>query len=336
MNLPELFQLDFGLPWVLALLPLALTPLFDRQRDNIGIPSLVWLPADTWGPTLRKAGTCVATICLAALIVALAQPGTSTNYIERIGRGAELSILMDRSASMDAEVRRHQLKPGEQARASVSKNLVVREALSWLVNERPDNRYALTLFNVSAIPVAPFSDDEALILAGLNASGIGRGPNKTNMGLALVSAITQFDDRSYTGSRAILLVSDGGARLDDETQQQIRDGLTRNNISLYFVYIQSSANSPDLETVGPDADDVVEEIALHQFFQQLGTEYRVFQANDPESMKEAVQEIDQQQNLPLRYLERIPRVDYSRWFYITALACCLALAALTAIRVHRL
>ncbi len=336
MNLPELFQLDFGLPWVLLLLPLALTPLFERQRDSIGIPSLVWLPADTLGQTLRKVGTCVAAVCLATLIIALAQPGTSKNYIERIGRGAELSVLMDRSASMDAEVRRHQLKPGEQARPSVSKNQVVKEALSWLVNTRPDNRYALTLFNVSAIPVAPFSDDEALILAGLAASGIGRGPNKTNMGLALVSAIEQFDGRSYSGSRAILLVSDGGARLDDTTQQQIRAGLTRNNISLYFIYIQSSANSPDLETVGPDAEDVVEEIALHQFFQQLGTEYRVFQANDPESMKEAVQEIDQQQNLPLAYLEQIPRVDYSRWFYIAAAICCLVLAVLTTIRVHRL
>ncbi len=336
MSLSDLLQLDFGLPWALLLLPLALMPFFERQRDSIGIPSLLWLPPDTWGPTLRKLSTGVAALCLAALIIALAQPGSSQTYAERIGRGAELSILMDRSASMDAEVRRHQLKPGEQARASVSKNQVVRQALSWLVNTRPDNRYALTLFNVAAIPVAPFSDDERLILAGLNASGVGRGPNKTNMGLALVSAIGQFDDRSYTGSRAILLVSDGGARLDDTTQQQIREGLTRNNISLYFIYIQSSKNSPDLETVGPDADDVVEEIALHHFFQQLGTDYRVFQANDPESMKEAVQEIDQQQNLPLRYMEQIPRVDYSHWFYIAALACCLVLVTLTGFRVHTL
>lgn len=336
MTTLELTMLDFDMPWVLALLPLALTPLFTRQRDSIGLPSLVWLPDDTVGPILHKVGILTAILCLTTLITALAGPGKSETQVERIGRGAELSILMDRSASMDAAVRRHELKPGEQARPSESKNEVVTQALSWLVEQRPDNRYALTLFNVSAIPVAPFSDDEALIMSGINATGFGRGPNKTNMGLALVSTIMQFDNRSYTGSRAILLVSDGGARLDDTTQQLIRDGLARNNISLYFIYIQSSENSPDLETVGPDADDVVEEITLHQFFQQLDTDYRVYQANDRESMQEAVDQIDQQQNLPLSYLHQVPRVDHSRWFYGAALLLCLILALLSALKIKRL
>ena len=336
MNLPEFFAENFSTPWVLALLPLAFLPLFRRQRDSIRLPSLVWLPDDTLGPNLNRTGIVAATLCLASLIIALASPGQSQSVVERVGRGAELSILMDRSASMDASIVRRVLKPGEQARPSESKNEVVTQALSWLVEQRPDNRYALTLFNVSAIPVAPFSDDEGLIMSGIKATSFGRGPNKTNMGLALVRSIEQFDKRSYTGSRAILLVSDGGARLDESTQQIIRDGLVRNNISLYFIYIQSSANSPDLETVGPDADDVVEEIALHHFFQQLGTDYRVYQANDGESMQEAVDQIDQQHNLPLTYLQKIPRVDLSQWFYAAALLFCLVLAVLSALRIQRL
>ncbi|MFK7859922.1 MAG: VWA domain-containing protein [Granulosicoccus sp.] len=336
MSLPDFLLLDFTTPWVLVILPLALLPLLERQSDNIGMPSLAWLPPDTLGPILRRVLSLLSVICLAALIVALAGPGSSRADVEKIGRGAELSILMDRSASMDAAVRRHQMKPGEQPGPAIPKSQVVRQALSWLVETRPDNRYALTLFNVSPIPVAPFSDDENLILAGLEASGVGRGPNKTNMGLALISAIKRFDGRSYTGSRAILLVSDGGARLDEETRTLISDGLRRNNINLYFIYIQSSKNSPDLETVGPDAEELVEEIALHVFFQQLDTSYRVFQANDPESMKEAVLEIDQQQNLPLVYLEPIPRVDFTRWFYFVAIAGCLVVAVLSTLRIHTL
>ena len=336
MNPSDLSLLDFTSPWVLAILPFALLPLLERQNDNIGIPAVAWLPADTLGPALHKILLVLSVLSLAALVVALAGPGSSRADREMIGRGAELLILMDRSASMDAAVRRHELKPGEQPRPAEPKSQVVRQALSWLVSERPDNRYALTLFNVSPIPVAPFSDDESLIQAGLSASGIGRGPNKTNMGLALVSAIQQFDDRSYTGSRAILLVSDGGAKLDEDTRKLISEGLRRNRVNLYFIYIQSSENSPDLETVGPDADAVVEEIALHTFFQQLDTSYRVFQANDPESMKSAVQEIDQQQNLPLRYMEPIPRIDFSAWFYIVALVGCLIVAALSTFRIHRL
>ncbi|MFK7996854.1 MAG: VWA domain-containing protein [Granulosicoccus sp.] len=336
MSLSDFSLFDFTTPWVLIILPLALLPLMERQSDNIAMPSLAWLPPDTKGPALKKILSLLAMLCLAALIIALAGPGSSRADVEKIGRGAELSILMDRSASMDAEVRRHQMKPGEQPGPAIPKSQVVREALSWLVRERPDNRYALTFFNVSPIPVAPFNDDEALILAGLEASGVGRGPNKTNMGYAIVSAIKRFDDRSYTGSRAILLVSDGGARLDEETRLAISEGLRRNNVNLYFIYIQSSKNSPDLETVGPNAEELVEEIALHVFFQQLDTSYRVFQANDPESMKEAVLEIDQQQNLPLSYMEPIPRVDYSHWFYFVALAGCLVVAVLSTFRIHTL
>jgi len=336
MSVLDLSIIDFTTPWVLLILPLALLPLLERQRDNIDMPSLAWLPADVLGPLLKKILSSVTIICLAALIIALAGPGSSRADVEKIGRGAELSILMDRSASVDAEVRRHQLKPGELPGPAIAKSQVVRLALSALVKERPDNRYALTLFNVSPIPVAPFSDDESLILAGLAASGVGRGPNKTNMGLALISAIKRFDDRSYTGSRAILLVSDGGARLDEKTRQLIREGLRRNRINLYFIYIQSSKNSPDLETVGPDAEVLVEEIALHVFFQQLDTNYRVFQANDPESMKAAVQEIDQQQNLPLRYMEPMPRVDYSHWFYLMALTGCVVVLVLSTFRINRL
>lgn len=336
MSLAELSVFDVQFPWVLALLPLTLLPFLHRQQDSIGLPSLQWLPRDTTGPNLRRLWSAAAALGLLALILALAGPGRSQTTVERIGRGAELSILMDRSASMDANVRRHVLQPGAEARPEQPKREVVRKALKWLVEERPDNRYALTLFNTSPIPVAPFSDDEGLILAGLAASSVGRGPNKTNMGLALIAAIEQYDNRSYSGSRSILLVSDGGARLDEETRTKITEGLTRNSISLYFIYIQSSKNSPDLETIGPDAEDLVEEIALHQFFLELGTEYRVFQANDPESMKEAVKQIDQQQNLPLSYTEQVPRIDYSRWFYMAALGACLILASLSAFRVHRL
>lgn len=243
---------------------------------------------------------------------------------------------MDRSASMDAHIRRHVLKVGDQARPSQSKNEVVRESLAWLVKQRPDNRYALTLFNVSAIPVAPFSDDAEIIQAGLSASGIGRGPNKTNMGLALLAAIKQFDRRNYSGSRAILLVSDGGAKLDDIVRKRISEGLKQNRISLYFIYIQSSANSPDLETVGVNANPDVEEIALHVFFKGLDTEYHVFQANDPESMTSAITQIDQQHNLPLTYYEQVPRTDYSHWLFVLALVCCVLLASLTTLRLEHL
>ncbi|MFK7894052.1 MAG: VWA domain-containing protein [Granulosicoccus sp.] len=327
---------DFSTPLWFALLPLALLPWITGARETVALPTLGFIPADRIGPWLSFAMKTAGFITFVSLLFAMAGPGQSAYQQERIGRGAELSILMDRSASMDANVRRHVLKIGEQARPSITKAEVVRSALTKLVEQRPNNRYALTLFNVSAIPVAPFSDDEQLVLAGLRATALGRGPNKTNMGLALRYAIEQFDQRAYTGSRAIILVSDGGAKLSETLRQQISEGLKRNRISLYFIYIQSDANSPNLETVGVDAVALVEEVALHVFFKQLDTEYKVFQANDPVSMQKAVEQIDLLQNQPLRYQELIPRLDYSHWGYLTALISCVALFLLSSLRIHKL
>lgn len=327
-------SLPFNLPYLLLLLPVALLPWIPRHRDTVAYPWLNWLPHDPVGRWAHLLWCLLATLCIASLILGLAGPHRSQTHIEKVGRGAELLVLLDRSASMDAHVRIVERKVGELARTNQSKNQVVRQALDWVIQERPENRYALTLFNVVPIHAAPFTDDSAMIRAALTASGIGRGPNKTNMGRALLSAIARYDERSFTGSRAILLVSDGGAKLDADTRKLIKEGLERNNISLYFIYIQSSDNSPDLETVGFDANPEVEEVALHLFFQGLSTDYRVYQANDSESMTKAVMQIDQQQNLPLVYTEVLPQTDYSHWFYRIALAGCLLLLFVNALRLE--
>lgn len=331
-----MLSVDFDIPRFLLLLPLALLPLMRRRRDSLTFPWTDWLPLDPLGRLVQWIWQLLAVMTIVFIIVGLAGPGQSETRIERIGRGAEISILMDRSSSMDASIRRNAPKLGEQAQATQSKNDVARNALSWLLHQRPQNRYALTLFNTAPIRVAPFTDDVAIVQAGLDASDIGRGSNKTNMGLGLLAAIDGFEGRSYTGSRAILLVSDGGARLDDTIRERIKRGLARNRISLYFIFIQSSPNSPNLELVGTDADASIEEVALHVFFKGLNSQYRVFQAEDPESMAAAIKQIDQLQNLPLIYYERVPRIDYSRAFFIAALTSCLFLAGLTATRLERL
>ncbi len=325
---------DFEIPQMLALLPLALLPILRRRHDSLTFPWAGWLPEDPAGRLVQLTWQLLAIFTILFIVVGLAGPGKSETVIERIGRGAEISILLDRSSSMDATIRRNAPGLGEQAQPTQSKNDVVRKALSWLLRQRPDNRYALTLFNAASIRVTPFTEDVAIVQAGLDASDIGRGASKTDMGLGLLAAIEGFEGRRYTGSRVILMVSDGGARLNDDLRKRIRQGLERNRIGLYFIYIQSDPNSPNLELVGTDTNETVEEVALHVFFAGLDSEYRVFQAEDPESMRAAVKQIDQLQNLPLIYYQRVPRVDFSQLCYIAALTCCALLAGFTATRLE--
>ena len=335
---------DFAVPAALALLPLALLPLapllprLGARGDERVTGSVAWLAPDPLGTAAEGLWRASAALTIACLVVALARPASAETRIERVGRGAEILVLLDRSSSMDAQIRLPPPAVGEAPRASITKNGVVREALTRLVDERPGNRYALTMFNVAPMPAVPFGDDPALVRAGLAASGVGRGPSDTEMGRALVAAVETFDERAYTGSRAIMLVSDGGARLDGETRERVRRGLARNRVALYFVYIRSSPNSPELERVSTVAaeiaDDVaaLEEIALHVFFGSLESEYRVFEADDPESMAAAVTRIDERQNLPLIGFERVPRVEHTRAWLVAALAGSVLLLGLSTLR----
>lgn len=328
--------IEFHTPLLLLLLPLTLLPFLPSRRDAIPFPWIDWLPVDVAGQRLHRVWQTLAALTILLLVVALANPMSSGSVIERVGRGAEISILLDRSASMDSEIRRPMPKDYQLKEVTQTKNGIAREALSWLIAQRPENRYALTLFNVVPMPIAEFTDDTGFLQAGIDASGVGRGPKETNMGSALLSAIEAFNQRPYTGSRAVLLVSDGGAKLDEETRKKIQEGLQRHQISLYFVFVKSGINTPNFELVGTDTDSHSEEVALHLFFTNLGTKYQVFQADDIVSMGEAVASIDSQENLPLTYFEKIPGIDYSRWLLLAALISCAALAAIAAVRLETL
>ncbi len=328
-------SLEFQSPLLLLLLPLALLPLLPNRRDSLPFTSISLIPVDTVGPQLNRIWKSVAMLTIALLVIGLSGPKSSERLVEHIGRGAEISILLDRSASMDGEVRRPLIRDYQPIQVQMTKNGIAREALGWLLDQRPENRYSLSLFSVVPMRITDFTDDTGLLQAGLDATAIGRGPKETNMGEALLSAIEGFDQRPYTGSRALLLVSDGGAKLDEETRAKISTGLQRNKISLYFIYVQSGINAPDFDLVGTDVSARSEEVELHVFFSGLGTDYQVFQADDAASMSEAVAIIDSQQNLPLTWFERTPGTDYSRLLYIIALLCCAMLAIIAFIRLEK-
>ena len=331
-------RLDFAHPVLLALLPLALLPLLRRRADTLPFPSLFWLPLDRLGRVLAALGRALAVAAMAALVVGLAGPGQSGAQVLRTGRGAELLILLDRSSSMDAVAH---LNGVSNARFSVteSKAEIVRRLLSEFVARRPDDRFAFMPFGTQPFPVVPFTRHGELIQAGLAAAGIGRGLPDTRLDRGLLAAIDAFRGRPYSGSRIIVVVSDGGAVLDAPTRRRIAEGLAHERIGLYWIYIRSGPNSPSL--VG-DADgqaplgayESTEELALHRFFQTLETPYRLFQTDDAQAMSQAIAEIDRQQNFPLSFHERVPRRDFSGACFALALAACAGLLAVQALQLR--
>ena len=325
---------DLTQPWVLLLLPLALLPLLRRPSDTLPFSAIAWLPADRAG---RLAGLLWRTFAVAAMacaVTGLAGPGRAGGEELRSGRGAEVLILMDRSSSMDANVIPKDVKAGGQFNSLPSKSEVVRGLLSQFVTKRPDDRFAFMAFSTTPLRIVPFTDDHTLVQAALAATGVGRGLPDTLMGKALLAAIEEFGGRPYSGSRIVLVVSDGGAQLDEPTRERIRAGLARERIGLYWIYIRSNPNSPDLTQDGGGSLDSVEEMALHTFFRSLATPYRLYQTDDAQMMATAMSEIDRQQNFPLSYTRRVPRSDYSGGFYLAALLCAAGLLACRAVQLQ--
>lgn len=322
--------LDFLQPWWLLLLPLASLPLLSRRRDSLGFPALAWLPRDRLGQAAGHVWRSAAVLAIAAIVLALAGPGRPESLSARTGRGAEILLLMDRSRSMDDRMLPSDwrsidpLTVFQQARSRGPQKIkVARDVLAKFVEQRPNDRFALSFFSTNPIDVVPFTQHGDAIQAGIRAGAIGRGLADTDVGRALVAAIADFDQRAYSGSRIILLISDGGAQLDDDTKQRIRRGLLRNRIALYWIYLRSIAG-PELDKT---EDEGRAEIALHHYFQTLSTPYHAYQAEVPEDLSKAVADVGQQQNLPLDYLERIPRLDYAPVCMALAVVSCLLLVA---------
>ena len=323
--------LDFAHPWVLLLTPLAALPLWRSRTGLLTFSSIAFLPPDRLGRVAAAIWRGLAVVAMLAIVLALAGPGTPQTEVTRTGHGAEILVLIDRSRSMDMRMlpaNSRQVDPIVRTQQAWHygpiKSKTARDLLARFVSERPDDRFSLMFFSTGPLPVVPFTQHDEVVQAGITAGGVGRGLSDTDVGRALLAAIREFEARTYSGSRIILLVSDGGAQLDPPTRARIRSGLLRNRISLYWLYLRT-VNSPNLLTQEPDAE-AIPEIALHHFFRSLPTPYRAYQADEKGDLERAVADVARQQNFPLDFIEQIPRRDFG-WAcnILAAMACGLLL-----------
>ena len=79
----------------------------------------------------------------------------------------------------------------------------------------------------------------------------------------------------------------------------------------------------------------VPEYALHRFFESVGTSYRAYEASDPEALKKAIDAVNRLENLPITYLDTVPRRDLSGPVLALAWACILLLLAAQLAEIRR-
>ena len=345
--------MSFDHSWLLWLLPLAALPLLAQPGGALSNAWPALMPRDKASAVLGWALRSVGVLAIAALVICLAGPYRPEYNIERVGTGAEIVLVLDRSRSMDqgfagARPAGAATKgTGPEAldyyfsqspgRLRDSKGKVARQLLSDFASKRPDDRFGMIVFSTLPIRVLEFTQKDDAIQAAIAAGNIGRGLSETNIGLALESALSSFDDQPYTGSRIIMLVSDGGDRLDPDVAERVAYLTRKHRVAIYWLYLRS-ANSPGLmlETGEPPQNvDTVPEYALHRFFESMGTPYHAYEAGNPEALQKAIEAVNQLENLPITYLDTVPRRDLSTLGYAAALACVLLLLAANLMEIRR-
>mgnify|MGYP000026498357 CR=1 FL=1 len=318
----NLFGLEWIYPGFLLMLPLSLLPWLNHNLDK----TVAWvelIPVDPWSRFFSIALKLLATLLIAALLMALASPSMPEQKIERIVEGAEIVLLLDRSRSMDNPFAVNDEAGSITVGGPGSKRRVARDYLVEFIKKRPDDRYGFVLFSDKAVNLLPLTHDKEAILATIDANALGKGLSETNIADALRRSATMFEGQAYRGSRIVLLVSDGGELLTDEDKQHISRLYQEMNLTLYWIYLKSNL-AISLETLQDNNPLWVDmpERKLHSFFKTLDVPYRVFEAGSLEAFAKALAEIDEQHHQSLiveEILPHEPKVDLLLWLAFMSL-----------------
>ncbi len=303
-------------PWVLLALLLAFLPLFNNGVSHSHYPTVQILPHDTLSTIFSLLMKIIAMAAIICLVLAIAGLNRSKQSKERIGYGAHIVLLLDRSKSMDYTYAGKAPDGSEESKSSAAKRLLID-----FIKQRKHDRIGVAGYSTSSLFFMPLTENKQAALAAVSATDLP-ALAYTNISKGLAMGLSFFQQQhSQTGSRIILLVSDGAAVIDPDSEAKIRRWVKQLNIRLYWIFMRSE-NSPGLyekpDNPRDDNSGAMPERYLHLFFTSLGIPYKAYQAENPDAVQEAINDINQLENMPLHYVEKVPKQNFSTPCYLLA------------------
>ncbi|AKR43135.1 VWA domain-containing protein [Methylophilus sp. TWE2] len=314
----------FNHPWLLWAIPLALLPLLLERSHSKHYSWIGLLPPDPLSSLIGLLLKILAALSILFVILGLAGPHTLEQQVQRTGIGAQIGLVLDRSASMD-----DQFVGDKDGHIGETKSVAAARIITNFIQTRKNDMMGVITFSNSAMYVLPLTENKEAVLSAVQATA-GNSLFQTNIGGGLTSAVELFKNVPDSGSRAIILISDGAGRVSDMVQQKLRDWLQRYNIGLYWIVLRQPGGitifDPKYTESGYDGN-MPTEVILYQYFQTLRTPFNAYEASDPKSLEAAIADINSKEKKPIQYMEKIPGHDYTNvcyWIAIIMIAILLA------------
>ena len=208
--MPEGLSLaGFGLarPLWLGLLPLIAVwfALAWRRADGeapaliLNHPALPAAAGSAASPGLRGP-VALRALAFALMVLALAQPRQTGDWIVPPPQGRDIVLLIDASQTMS-------IRDFRQGDAEVERMTVLKDTLARFVDGRRGDRFGVVVFGSEVATLTPPTFDRAHVVAQLRRIQVGMAGNDTALGDALGMALKQV--RAGRLRPVILLVSDG-------------------------------------------------------------------------------------------------------------------------------
>lgn len=315
-------------PWALLLLPLALLPFWLKGHQGKVYTWLEMMPEDKLSDRLNLAIKVITSLLLASIVLALANPRGHDEKVQRTGKGAQTVMVIDRSVSMD-----HPFAGDNSGNVAEIKSVTARRIITQFIDSRPDDMMGVVGFTNSALYGIKITSNRDAIHSAILAA-TSPSLNQTNIGAGLTEGVGLFDKIENSGSRAIILLSDGAGKLSPRVKYLLSQRLKERKLSIYWIMLREPGEPSIFSKEVYEEERVPNSIVLHKYFQALGLTYKAYEADNPETLQSAISDINAREKKAIKYTETIAGYDYSRVFIIIALILGLLILAIKNLRIH--
>lgn len=304
-------------PLYLFFIPLILVPFLFKMISKNYYSWNELIPHDSSSSLLTLLIKLFNGLIILCLVFYFASPQSPQQVITKVGIGSQIGLVLDRSASMDDPFSGSET--GAEDGIGETKSAAAARLIINFVQSRKNDMIGVITFSNSAMFVLPLTQNKDAVTGAVNATA-GNALFQTNIGAGLSSVSELFAKVEDSGSRAVILLSDGAGRIDAPTQQKIRDWFDRFDIGLYWIVLRQPGGISIFDEDFKHIDDtqLPPQMELFDYFKTFRSPFQAYEAEDPESLEKAIKDINLKEKKQIFYDEVIPGKNYSLHMLLAA------------------